>query len=82
MLSSINPKHMEKKRYQSYREENRIAGYFNDRYSLLVRSFAYDKNISKSDAIVLMARTFMQSVSEAEQKRMVHNYLQDLKLEA
>jgi hypothetical protein len=69
-----------KKGHQSYREENRIAGYFNDRYSLLVRAYAYDKNISKSDAIVLMCRTFMQSVSELDQKRMVHNYLKDLKL--
>jgi hypothetical protein len=70
--------HMLKK--QTYVEENRIAGYFNYKYSIEVRAYAYDKNLTKSDAIVLMAREFLDNIPEADRKRMVDNYLKDLKL--
>lgn len=65
---------------QTYVEENRIAGYFNYKYSIEVRAYAYDKNLTKSDTIVLMARNFLDSIPEQDKKRMVENYLKDLKL--
>lgn len=63
----------------TYKTKNKIGGYFNDHYSLMIRAFAYSKNMKLSETVVLMCRTFMENVTEEDRKKMIVNYLLELK---
>jgi hypothetical protein len=64
----------------TYKEQNRIAGYFNDKYARLMRAYAYNKSMDLSDVVVQMCRAFIDGIPENERTQMLNVYLKDLTL--
>lgn len=62
---------------KTYKPESRITGYFNNYNALLLRAYAYDKNISLSDLIVIAGRDLISGIPENERKTIIDRYTKD-----